>query len=29
MFGEVEMFIQDLPHFIIMSLSLLLSPILT
>ena len=28
MFGEVEMFLQDLHHFIVISLSLLLSPIL-
>ena len=28
MFGGVEMFLQDLPHFIIISLSLLLGPIL-
>ena len=28
MFGGVEMFLQDLPHFITISLSLLLSPFL-
>ena len=29
MFSEVEMFLQDLPHFIVISPSLLLSPILS